>query len=1001
MAPDRWRKIEELYHSALANGVDVLEGTDPEIRHEVESLLAQESMGKLLDRPAADILRSESDSFQNSAHLPVGLSPGTRLGPYVIEDKIGEGGMGQVFRATDTRLHRIVAIKTSISALDSRLQREARAASALNHPNICTIHDIGEYGDRTYIVMEYLEGKSLKDVIGTGAISEALVVKTATEIADALDAAHAAGIVHRDIKPANILLTNCGYTKVLDFGIAKGISSISESETSLTDSGLILGTLPYMSPEQALGKQLDSRTDLFSFGVMLFEMATGRHPFKGETGAASMGNLLHTEPPDPLSLNSALAPGWRVILTKCLQKDRDLRYQKAGEIREDLGRLGSLSAPFPALVPTFKQDQRSRASGLILASAGLAGLAVAAWVYFPRASPRLTEKGTLVLASFQNSTGDPIFDDTLRRGLSTQLWQSPAISLLPDSRIDNTLKQMGQPPGAPLTPELAKEVCERTGSAGVLEGSIATMGTQYVIGLRARDCHSGKLLDEEQTQAARKEDILKALNMVARQFRTRIGESLATIRQYDVPLEEATTTSLEALKAYTTADRINKTQSGAALAIPHYKRAIELDPNFAMAHAQLGLAYYNVSEIALAKESATKGFALRQRASEPERFFIEFLYARNVTGNLEKAWEAVQAWAQSYPRDATAHGLCAGISAIGTGRFEEALEHARMATGLDPNNTYGELNSAWANFELDRVKDAEETVRGISAKGVTKDLYALRYLLAYRRGDATAMQRILSESQGNSAVEDEVAHTAALVAASQGRLRQAAELSRRAVDLAKLGSKAERASLYAAGAATSHAVLGDWAGAERWATEALQLSTGRDAGYAAAFALEFARRSPRARQIADDLAKRFPEDTSVQTNYLPTLRGLFAKGDPAKAVKSLQAALSNERGVPAVSFNGYYGGMYPAFIRGGAYLAQKRGAQAATEFQKILDHRGLVAGDPIGVLARLQLARALVLSGEQAKAKTAYDTFLQLWKDADSDLLPLRRARAEVAAFSK
>lgn len=916
------------------------------------------------------------------------LSPGTRLGPYEITSLLGKGGMGEVYCATDTRLRRTVAIKTSRNPLDPRLQREARAASALNHPNICTIHDIGEEDGHAYIVMEYIEGQTLKEVIAAGALPADLLVKTATQIADALEAAHGAGIVHRDMKPANVLLTSRGQVKVLDFGLAKDVSFSEDlsTETALTTPGAVLGTVPYMSPEQAQGKRLDARTDLFSFGVMLFEMATGTRPFQGATSATILGAILHAEAPDPLSLNRTLNPGWRAIIGKSLHKDRELRYQHAGDIRADLARLGG------SVVASAKERPSGRGW---LAVAALAVVAALAGAYYLRPPDPPTERHTLVLANFKNSIGDAGFD-TLRLGLSKQIGQSPSLSLLPDAQIEATLRLMVKAPGTELNAELAREVCERTGGSAVVEGSIDSLGSQYVLGLSARDCVSGKVLDEEQTQAARKEEVAAALDVIAAEFRSRVALALAETHPA-AAMEEVTTASMEALRAYSTGFRINNTKS-AVDAVPHFKRAVQLDPLFAFAHAQLGLAYYNGSEIGLANESARRAFELRERASEHERFFITWLFHRNVTGNMEKAWEAVQAWAQAYPRDFLAQGLCAGFSSTGTGHFHEALEHAAIAAELNPSSQFSALNIGYAHLLLDEFEAAETA---IARRSDLPDFLPLRYVLAFVRNDSPAMENVLLLGKGKSGIEDLLTHVAALSAAYHGRLRASAELSRRAVDLAKVSGKQERAALFAAGAAASHAVLGDSAGANLWANEALTLSKGRDPEYAAAFALQLSGGSTRARQIADDLAQRFPEDTSVQMNYLPTLRGLFARTTPAQAVAVLQASLANESGVPALANDGYYGHFYPVYVRGEAYLALKQGGAASAEFQKIIDHRGLTGPDPIGALARLQLARALVLQGQKSKATASYAGLLEIWKGGDADLAPLKQAREELAALGK
>ncbi|MEP7354721.1 MAG: protein kinase, partial [Acidobacteriota bacterium] len=941
MTPERWQQVEELFHAARERGPGALAGVDYELRLEVESLLAQDSsQSNELDHSPWPANADETVTSANADAIASGL----QIGHYKIQSKLGEGGMGTVYKALDTKLNRPVAIKFLSDELANptarrRFQREAQMASSLNHPHILTVFDVGELGARQYIVTEFVDGGTLGDWI-KGKRTWRQVLELLTGIADALATAHAAGILHRDIKPANILVARNGYAKLADFGLAKLAESKEDATQTLTEkrtqSGAILGTPAYMSPEQASARPLDDRSDIFSFGVVLYEMLSGRRPFSGSSHIELLHRLIQS-PPEPLP--TTLPATVRMIVEKALEKDPAERYQSMRDMVVDLKRAVRqteevtplVGAPMEPVeqqgVQQVNQKHPNLRRGRPIAAGVVVAAVLAGTLYYFRSSPappKLTEKDTLVLADFKNSTGDSVFDDTLRQGLSTQLSQSPLLSLLPDERISETLKQMGQPPGAGLTPEIAKEVCERTNSAAVLEGSIARVGTQYAIGLRARDCNSGKLLDEEQTQAAGKEEVLSALDTVARQFRTRVGESLATVRQHDVPIEEATTSSFEALKAYTMAMRLNITQSYAA-SIPHYQRAIELDPNFAMAHAHLSLAYYNANEIALARESASKAFGLRQRVSEHEQYAIKFMYYRNSLGNLGKAWETVQAWAQAYPRDSTAQGLCGGFSATGTGHFLEVIEHSRISATLDPGIRYNDLNIIQANINLERLKEAEEVAEAAFRKmPQSGDLVVLRYLLAFLRNDEVAMRQLLAESKGTAGAEDLMTHLASLAFASRGRLREADELWHRAVDAAKFSGKPERAALFMGGAATSHALLGDATGAKTWAAEALKLSTGRDASFAAAFALEIVGGSPRSGQIADDLNKRFPEDTSVQDNYLPTLRALFAKADPAKALASLQAALPNELGVPAIAFTGWYGAMYPAYVRGQVYLQLKQ-----------------------------------------------------------------------------
>ena len=560
---------------------------------------------------------------------------------------------------------------------------------------------------------------------------------------------------------------------------------------------------------------------------------------------------------------------------------------------------------------------------------------------------------------------------------------------------------MGQPKDARLTPQLARDICERTGSAAFLEGSIAPLGSQYVLGLRAKSCHSGEVLDEEQVQAAKKEDVLNALSQIARKFRTRVGESLATVENHDTPLAEATTPSLEALKAYSAGLKFSRS-GGDAAGVPFLKRAIEIDPKFAMAYANLGLMYSAMGESVLSAESTRKAYEFRDRASDNERFFITFNYHRDVTGNLESALQTLEVWARTYPREVNAHGLMSGFSSQGTGRYEKSIQEAGIALGLDPELTPAYTNLAFDCFFLDRLPEAEAAIQRFSARKVeVPELFVLRYHLAFLKGDRAGMDREAALATGKTGVEDWMLHSQALVAARSGHLQAARRLSSRAVDLARQAGERERAAVFAAGAAVWEGWFGNAPEARRSALAALELSRGRDVEYGAAFALALSGDLSRAQALADDLEKRFPEDTSVRFSYLPALRGLIGlnRGGPQNAIERLQMATPYENAVPGISFFGFYGAFYPAYVRGEAYLATHRGTEAAAEFQKILDHRGLVLADPVGAMARLQLGRAFALSGDKNKARAAYQELLKLWKNADSDIPIVKQAKAEYAGL--
>ena len=627
-------------------------------------------------------------------------------------------------------------------------------------------------------------------------------------------------------------------------------------------------------------------------------------------------------------------------------------------------------------------------------------LLAAILVWFVRTrKPQLTAKDTVVIADFVNSTGDPVFDATLRQGLSIQLAQSPYLSLISDERIQHTLKLMGQAPDSRLTPEIARAVCERTGSAAVLEASIASLGTEYVLGLRAKDCRNGDVLDEEQAQAARKEDVIGVLSQLAGTLRNRLGESLAIIGRHNTPLSEATTQSLDALRAYSLGWQATFGPSGPAKAVPFFKRAIEIDPNFASAYAMLGRVYEDMGETALAVENTTKAYELRDHTSDPERFFIESNYELQVTGNLEKARQAGELWAQTYPRDSRPYAFLSFIYQD-LGKYDDSINTGKASIEVDRDLVPGYANLAWAYVLGDRFEEAEQVVHLAQQRHLEfPDLYVLLYDIAFQKNDPPGMQHAVEMAQGKAGAEHWITQRESDVLAYSGRVQGARAKSRLAIQLAAQAGQPERAALYQAGVATREALFGNIAVAKRAAVDALSQSKDRDVEYGAAFALLSIRDESKAQAIIDDLEKRFPQDTFVKFSYLPTLRALLAinHGKPAKALQELEGESPYDLAI-AGSWAGFFGDMYPVYVRGMAHLALRDGTHAAGEFQKIIDHRGVVASDPIGALALLRLAQAHALTGNKTQSDAAYQQFFALWKNADPNMPIFKASKADYSS---
>jgi Tfp pilus assembly protein PilF len=976
MQPDRWRLIDRIFHAALEVPEDRRSAFLAEtciandgLRSEVERLLERYGEAdSFLEEPAWDVAARVAESGMLPAAgsaATVAAEIGESVAHYRILRAIGSGGMGIVFEAEDLRLRRHVALKflNDRFARDPRawrrLEREARAASSLCHSNICSIYGVEEHRGQPVIVMELLEGESLSETIRRSPVAAQDIRNIAIQAAEALQAAHAKGVIHRDIKPANLFITASGRLKILDFGLAKlmptpALHGLTHGE-SLTQDGVIAGTTAYMSPEQARGEELDARTDLFSLGVALYELATGRQPFLGQNTVVTIDALLNTRPPAICAVNPAIPAALDAVIMRLLEKDRERRYADAGALIEGLLQRQTTSAlPFPI-----------RGIRAAIAAACLVAIAGAAFMLRPSPSP-----GNAVIVAG--------FDADMRARFIAELERASHLPVLRKTA------------GDAVTPDTTRRVCRAAGASILVEGSVIDLQPHRLIGLRAWDCASGDILHEVRTQSENGEDVPTAIVDAA-------GRLGAGIQPSSIVRDAAAQNA--AAEAFATARRVFGS-SGARPALPLFRLVVELDPGFAVAYTFIARCYNEMDQNDLAAEFVRRSWRLRDRATEIDRFFIDLNYAVLVSGNLDQAQQTLEAWVRTYPDDPLPHALLASQIYRPVGQFERSVVESRKAIELNSDQAIVRYNLAANLSYLGHYAEARQVLTGARKQGFDIDEFLmLRHDLAFLTSDRAEMRSVVAQARGRSVAENWISESEARALAWAGRLRESRDVSARAVEQALHGSQPERAGLWKTGAAIREAFFGNAREAGAQATGALGLTTGREVEFGAAFAFAIAGHSATSEALALDMERTFPNDTAVRFCYLPVVRAILAlnRGNTDRAYRLLELAVPLELGMPRSSVFGRFGAFYPVYARGLAHLAAHRGFDAASEFRKILSEPAVVISDPVGILARLQLARALTMAGDRSGARVAYLQFLTRWKNADPDIPILERARAEFA----